>query len=83
MTTTGKSRALPESRVDNYWKVVSTEKAPIKRNSFFMIILYILCGVGRDQGAGRGTDVRRMYSLPAGGGKSGTVAAECRLLASL
>ena len=56
---------------------MSDEKAPANLKSSFSKTQNILCGVGRDQGAGRDTVVRRIYSLAAGVGKSGFVPFDC------
>ena len=53
----------------NYWNVVSWEKQPARRNSFFFSTAVSLCGVGRELGAGRAANTRITNSRMLGCGK--------------
>lgn len=55
--------------VTNYWNVVSWQKQPARRNSFFLSIAVSRCGVGLELGAGRVAHTRITNSRVLGCGK--------------
>ena len=69
-TSTGylRQRNWSTKQSQNYWNVVSWEKQPARRNSFFLSTAVSLCGVGWELGAGRAANTRITNSRMLGCG---------------